>query len=112
MDGDNCNITCTFGDRTLFATELDFFESLCRIRRKLEGIGYRPHCHGASLNAFPSAMSRDMGSGLSLYRTEMDRQGRRSDIAQTFETGEDVVPASVDEQLEYHNKWFGSLGER
>ena len=110
MDGRNCNIVCTFADNTLLATESDFFEALCKIRRKLEGLGFRPHCYGASLNAFPSAMSRDMGSGLSLYRTEIGQQGSRAQIAQTFETGEDVIPSTVEEQREHHKKWFESLG--
>jgi hypothetical protein len=112
MDGANCNLTCTFDDQTLFATESDFFAALCTIRRKLEGMGRRPHCYGASLNAYPSAMSRDMGNGLSLYRTEIGKPGERAQIARTFETGEDVVPSTVDEQREYHSRWFDSLGQR
>ena len=111
LDNSNCNIICKLDDHTLFATESDFFEALCRVRRKLEGLGYRPHCYGASLNAFPSAMSRDMGSGLSVYRSTMGQQGARSDIAKTFSTGEDVIPATVEEQREYHKRWFESLGK-
>ncbi len=112
MDGRNCNLICTFEDQTLFATESDFFEALCTIRRKLEGLGFRPHCYGASLNAFPSAMSRDMGNGLSLYRAEIGQQGQRAQFARTFETGDDVVPSTVEQQREYHKHWIESLGAK
>ena len=111
-DGGYCDLTCTFVNRTIRAREWDFFEALCTIRKELERSGLRPHCYGASLNAFPSAMSRDMGKGLAVYQCRMGKPGEKSDLVKTFATGDDVILRSVAEQKQYRTEWFESLGNR
>jgi hypothetical protein len=45
-----------------------FFDALCAIRQRLEEQGAMLDCYGASLNVFPSGMSRDMGRGVKAYK--------------------------------------------
>jgi hypothetical protein len=104
-----CRLTLATGGLVLEATGPDYFEAFCRVREELERHDLRPHCYGASRNVYPSAMGRDMGSGLTAYRFSLGRAARPEDLVFIFETGDDVVPVTVQEQREYFEAWWVSL---
>ena len=104
--GDKCRLTCTYQGKTIEAEATDFFAALCGIRSQLEPEGLIPHCYGASLNVYPSGMARDMGQGLKAYRMKKGAHTRPADLVEIFETGPDVVPASVEAQEAFWREWL------
>jgi hypothetical protein len=87
----------------------DFFHALQVLRGKLEPDGWRLCCYGASRNVYPSPMSRDMSRGLKAYRSVLGTPGRTKDLVEIFAVGEDFEPATVEEQLAFHQAWLASL---
>lgn len=110
--GKNFAIILNYGGGCVEKSDRDYFESFCRIREHLETQGLRPHCHGASLNVFPSGMTRQMGGGQLAYRLAMGRSPGKEDLVDIFESTEDVVPVSVQEQAEFFKLWLKSLAAR
>jgi hypothetical protein len=102
-------LEAVFGEKSWTRHDSDYFASLALIRRDLEADGWLLSCYGASKNVYPSGMCRDMGGGLSAYKTRMGERGRRSDMVDIFETGPDVEPATVDEQTAFNRRWTESL---
>lgn len=109
VDGAACKLTCTYRQKTIEAKAADFFEALCEIRRQLERERLIPFCYGASLNVYPSGMARDMGQGLTAYRLTKGVAARMPDLVGIFESGPDVIPASVSLQEEFWREWTASL---
>lgn len=110
-DGGDCRIRCGYRHKLIESTATDFFEALCNIRRQLAAEGLLPFCYGASLNVYPSGMSRDMGQGLNAYRLVMGQQAAMTDLVDIFGTGPDVIPASVELQETFFRDWIEKLGE-
>jgi hypothetical protein len=106
---DLCHISFHYRDRIIEASADDYFEAFCRIRLQLEPERLIPFCYGASLHVFPSGMSRGMGSGLKAYRLTPGRQALTKDLVSIFDSGHDVIPASVANQKEHYNDWIRSL---
>ncbi|MCP3462286.1 MULTISPECIES: hypothetical protein [unclassified Bradyrhizobium] len=106
--GDTCRLSCTYRGRKIEANADDFFEALCLIRRQLEPEGFIPFCYGASLNVYPSGMARDMGRGLKAYRLTKGAHVHMTDLVEIFETGPDVIPASVDAQDAFWREWLAT----
>ena len=104
-----CRINLNFRDCQLDATDRDFFEALCRLREQLAKLGLVPFCYGASRNVFPSGMMRDMANGLTAYRMEMGRRGKRTDAVRIFDSGADVDPVSVEMQKQFFDQWLQSF---
>jgi hypothetical protein len=109
-DQEPCTLRLHYFDQELVATEADYFEALCTIRRELEAKGLRPQCYGASRNVFPSGMSRNMGEGIRAYKMKMGSPTTMEDLVFIFDSGADVEAVSVAEQDEYHKQWIKSLG--
>jgi len=107
-----CHITFQYRGQSIESEADDFFDAFCQIRLKLEQHGLIPLCYGASLNVFPSGMSRSMGSGLRAYRLTVGRQALTGDLVSIFDSGPDVIPASVANQKEYFDSWLASLKVR
>ena len=84
---DLCHLECEMRGRRLEANASDFFAALCQIRKELEKLNLIPLCYGASLNVYPSGMSRDMGGGLVAYRLRMGQPARREDLVRIFDQG-------------------------
>lgn len=108
-DQDPCTLRLRYSGGELTATEEDFFEALCTIRRQLEGVGLRPDCYGASRDVYPSPMSRGMGGGLKAYKLRMGGQAQMADLVFIFDRGLDTEPVTVGEQEEYYRRWVKSL---
>ena len=104
-----CHIEFEYRGRSVSASAEDFFDALAIIRTQLEPERLIPFCYGASLNVFPSGMSRSMGSGLKAYRLTMGHPTVRKDLVFIFDSGPDVIPASVASQKEYHDDWIESF---
>ena len=107
--GELCHISFRYRDRVIEASAEDFFDALCQIRLQLEPERLIPFCYGASLNVFPSGMSRSMGAGMKAYRLTTGRQALTKDLVSIFDSGPDVIPASVANQKEHFNDWIQSL---
>ena len=103
-----CHITFRYRDRVIQASATDYFEAFSQIRLQLEPARLIPFCYGASLNVFPSGMARDMSSGLSAYRLTIGRTTSKDALVRIFDSGPDVIPASVANQKEYFNDWLKS----
>jgi len=109
-DPDAVRLGLTFNGGTVFAdSDEGYFDALSRIRRVIEPDGYRLICLGASLRVFPSGMSRGMGTGHMAYRLEDGKPAMTKDLVSIFDADESVVPATVEEQQSYFNKWIESL---
>jgi hypothetical protein len=104
-----CHITFEYRGRSISADARDFFDALSEIRIQLEPEQLIPFCYGASLNVFPSGMSRSMGSGLKAYRLTMGHQALAKDLVFIFDAGPDIIPASVVRQKKYFDDWIKSL---
>lgn len=104
----NCHLSLQLADRIFEATEPDYFEALCTIRKSLEREGIETLCYGASKTVFPSAMARDMGSGLVAYKNTMGLHARQEDLVHIFDSGDDVEPATVAEQRAFFHNWVKS----
>lgn len=96
-DGSTCRLTCVARGETYQADEADYFEALRKVRRRfLEPKGMIPLCYGASLNVWPSGMSRDMGRGLKAYKFETGAPAK--ELVYIF-PGRDAFPRSAARRL-------------
>ena len=102
------NLHLFFGGEVLSTHGNDYFHSFCKLRRKLEGRGWRPLCEGARLDVYPSRMCRDMGRGLVAYTITLG--SAEVGKAHVFDAAPDVKPATVDEQRAFFDEWLKSRG--
>ncbi len=109
---ESCDLTLRYSGQEITATEDDYFEAMCTIRKSLESKRLIPHCYGASRSAFASGMSRDMGSGLQVYKLKSGEPARTVDLVSIFATGPDVEPSTVSEQRAFFEDWIASLRRR
>ena len=103
-----CHITFRYRGRVIETSARDYFDAFCQVRLQLEPERLIPFCYGASLNVFPSGMARDMGSGLSAYRLTVGHTPAKDALVGIFDSGPDVIPASVANQKEFFNDWLKS----
>src|SRR5690242_19574386 len=87
----------------------DCFAALQSVRRKAEGRNWMICCKGARRNAWPSAMSRQMGGGIKAYVLEMGRQGRADSLVEIFDEDAPESYSTVADQEAYAHAWFESL---
>jgi hypothetical protein len=85
----------------------DLFDALDAVRRSFERKGYFLCCNGARIDAYPSAMSRDMGMGLKVYISEMGKPG--GELVETLDPAPFDRISTVDDQKSWHREWFESL---
>lgn len=111
MDIDKVRISIRFVGMETTRSDRDFFAAMCLIRRELESNNLLLKCYGAGKNVFPSPMSRSMGYGSKAYKLYPGRPATQEDLVSIFDTGPDVLPASVDDQENYYKGWLESLGE-
>lgn len=109
VDKDSVKLQLEFDERKFESTEVNFFYALRSIRETLDIEDILIHCYGASLNVYPSPMALDMGSGDMAYKLELGKKPKQADLVYIFDTGSDVVPARVSEQLEFYERWHQSL---
>ena len=90
-----CRVSINCEGKVSEGTRIDYFDALEEARLPFEAEGYRLLCYGASLNVFPSGMGRSCTLGIESYQLREDGPNGTKDI---FETGKDVIPATVKEQ--------------
>lgn len=103
-------LSLKFGEREIARSAEDFFSAMCAIRQIIEMEGMLLCCYGASKNVYPSGMSRNMGLGDKAYKLNKGQPAKMSDVVSIFETGPDIIPATVKEQEQYFHEWVESLG--
>lgn len=106
---ERCRLSCAYRGKVIESMADDYFDALCDIRRRMWAEGLIPFCYGASLNVYPSGMSRSMGGGLKAYRLTKGRQALMADLVGVFSEGPDIIPASVELQQEFFEEWLRSL---
>jgi hypothetical protein len=106
---DRCCISISYRGKTLQAERTDYFKALQDVRELMEADGLIPFCYGASLNVYPSGMSRDMAQGMVAYRMTLGRSTSREDLVRIFDEGADVIPSYIVQQREFHEKWILSF---
>lgn len=87
----------------------DFLESLDVVRLQLQQTSTLLLVYGASRNGFAGGFARSSAQGRSLYIVELGKQPDR--IEDSFATGPDVDPCTVDEQVHFRDKFIASLAK-
>ena len=101
-----CYVSIKVGDRRSKGKQSDFFDALEEARLPFEKDGYRLLCYGASLNVFPSGMGRSCTSGKEAYQFNLKNIKKTKGSKFIFDTGKDIVPATVKEQRTFFQKWM------
>lgn len=99
-------LTLHFDGKEISGVADDYFAAMVAIRRVLEQEGALLRCYGASKNVYPPEMSRSMGSAVKAYKLTIGSQAKLADLVSIFDTGPDVVPATVAEQQDFFDQWF------
>lgn len=110
-DPDNVIVEINIADSYFRSESSGCFLALLEIRKSLEEQDIYLFCYGASKNVYQSGMAGDMGSGDMAYRLSMGEQALRKDLVNIFDTGVDIIPSTIAEQVEYYEEWFRSLGQ-
>jgi hypothetical protein len=55
-------------------------------------------------------MGASMGNGEMAYRCYLGKKGDMKDLVSIFDSGQDVDPCSLKEQLEFRRQWLLSIG--
>ena len=112
--GEVCRVTLDFRGRRYEGASWSFFDAFCDIRKELEPLGVLVSCYGGSLNAHPGGMAGRSSDGLAAYRMHDDRPATTDDLVHIFDTGDDVVPATVADQRARFESWIfgGKAGKK
>jgi hypothetical protein len=102
-------LSLRFGTTNITVKEKDYFSAMCLIRLELEKQNLQLVCYGASKNVFPSPMSLGMGAGEKAYRLTIGEQAKINSLVSIFDSGSDVVPATVAEQRAFFELWTKSI---
>ena len=106
---DQVEVVLILPDQAFQAVADDCFEALILIRLELEAVGLLLRCWGASLNVYPSVMSRSMRIGDTAYKLALGCFARSADRVNIFESGPGLVAATIAEQEDFSRAWFDSL---
>jgi hypothetical protein len=87
----------------------DLFEALVRVRGQLEPEGWFIAIHGSRVDVYPSAMQREMASGLNAYVLRIGEPARLEDIVETLQPADPDTLATVAAQRECAEKWERSV---
>ncbi|WP_345611120.1 Clp protease N-terminal domain-containing protein [Pseudonocardia adelaidensis] len=87
----------------------DMFDALVRIREQLEPQGWFVAVQGSRLDAFPSAMQREMAGGLNVYVMRVGEPIRLGDAVETFAEADPGLLATVAAQHQHAAKWQRSV---
>lgn len=112
FESGDCEVVLIFEGQRFAGQAEDYFDALIAVRKPLEEQGYLIGVYGASRNVWPSPMSRSMGGGIKAYKMELGRQALSQDLVNIFDSGADLIPATIAEQEQYKEDWFSSLRSR
>jgi Clp amino terminal domain, pathogenicity island component len=83
----------------------DLFDTLVRVRRQLELEGWFVAVQGSRLDVYPSAIQREMTSGLNAYVLRTGEPTRPQDIVETLGPADPGTLATVAAQREHATEW-------
>ena len=106
QNNSKCHVAVSCRGRGYAGEAADYFAAFVQVRQQLEAEGLVPVCYGASLDVYPSGMCRDRGAGIQAYKLAIGSSPERTDLRHIFDTGPDVKPASVADQLAYFERWL------
>jgi hypothetical protein len=110
-DADQCRLSFQYPGGKITAEARDYFAAMCHIRRELDRAGWRPVCFGSSRNVYPaSAMGCAFSRGMKAEKLRLARPLTLDDVVMIFDSGPDVEPASVEEQIQFFLAWCRSQG--
>jgi hypothetical protein len=87
----------------------DLFECLIELRERAAESGHRICVVGARRDAWPSAMSSDMGGAALVYVHRLGRQADGGDLQPIFADAPCDCVGSIEEQREFMAQWRTSL---
>lgn len=85
------------------------FDTLVKIRKKLEENGISLLCMGCCRNVYPSGMILSMGTGRSAYVLTIGRQATMKNVVDIFEPCPEEKYATIQEQKSFFDAWTDSL---
>jgi hypothetical protein len=88
----------------------DVFDALVRIREQVEPHGWLVAVQGSRLDAYPTAMQREMAGGLAVYVVRLGEPVRLEDVVETFGEADPATLATVAGQRAHLEEWARSLG--
>lgn len=86
----------------------DLFDCLRSLRSRLEILGIKILCNGARIDAYPSPMLQSSGAR-KVYLTIIGKQALRENLVNVFDETDAAHIGTVEQQIDYHNKWIDSL---
>lgn len=101
-------VTLRYENQILVGRSWNYFGAFCEIRGILEPQGFRFLCYGASRNYYPSFMMLDMGEGRFVSKMTIGQVATKEDTIGTFETGDDIILATLGEQHAFYEAWIES----
>ncbi|GAA0910353.1 hypothetical protein GCM10009559_80900 [Pseudonocardia zijingensis] len=83
----------------------DLFEALTRIRERIEPAGWLVAVQGARSDVYPSAMQREMASGLTAFVLHTDEPGRLQEVVDILDPAEPHAVTTVAAQRAHAEEW-------
>ncbi len=106
---DPIGLSLAFDGNTITEYADDYFSAMCALRGKLENQQIQMVCYGASRTVYLSGMALSMGAGEQAYRLTLGKSALHADLVSIFDSGSDVIPATVDDQQAFYRQWLTSL---
>ena len=106
---DYVELTLTVMEQHYRAYASTFFRAMSKIRANLELENKYLICYGASEDVYPSGMSVSMGTGRLAYRCKPGTPALRTDIVDIFNADDYCVPATIQAQKRFNEKWLKSI---
>lgn len=105
-----CRVTLKWADSEVNCVDWNFFESFKQVRQQLVSLSLYPLCYGASRNIVITGMAIDMSLGMKIYKgVKLNTFPTRNQLVSLFDSGDDVEPVSVEEQVEFQREWVKSV---
>lgn len=103
---ENVQLSLRFNGEEITQKSDNYFSAFCDIRWEMEKENIYLNCYGASKNVYPSPMSIDMGGGMLAYKLTLGQHARTSDLVSIFDTGDDIILSTVEEQEAFYHLWL------
>lgn len=98
-----------FNNKEYTKTDENLFNAILSIRKELEKEDFLMNCYGGSKQVYPSSMALSMGYGRKAYKLQLGQPAKTADLVDIFETDNDVIPATIEEQKTFYENWLKSI---
>ena len=110
--GNYVELTLIFMERRYKSQAATFFRALNKIRANLEMDNKYLICYGTCEDVYPSGMSVSTGTGRLAYRCKPGMPALSTDIVDIFDADDYCVPATIQAQMRFNEKWLKSISEK